>query len=132
MDASPSDQPRRRGPFCQRCGHDLGQPLSGSPCSECGAHTGPIDEGGNTMAVIAIVLGILAFVTGCFGIVLAPLAYIFGDRALDAARNGRAPESSAGLAKAGKVCGIVAMWLWTIGVILTGVGLLLLSAFGWP
>ena len=117
MDASPYQEPQRRGPFCQHCGYDLSQTMRGSSCPECGASNRSQEEGSNTAAVAALVLGILGLVTGCVGVILGPIAIWMGNGALAAVREGRAPQSSADLAKAGKVCGIIATVLWGLAVL---------------
>ena len=87
-----------------------GQPTHGSPHPEFVTDYQTHEHGSNGGAVAALVLGILALVTGC-GIILGPIAIVIGNNAVVAAREGRAPASSAGLATAGKICGIVATCL---------------------
>ena len=66
-------------------------------------------------AVASLVLGIASLVTCfCYGlpaIICGPLAMAFSSRARNDIRAGTANPSSAGLAKAGKICGLIGLLL---------------------
>ncbi len=77
-------------------------------------------------AVASLVLGIASLVT-CFcyavpPLILGPLALVFGNIAMKDIRAGTANPSSSGLAKAGKICGLIGLLLaigaWILGVVL--------------
>ena len=68
----------------------------------------------SSQAVTALVLGILGIV--CCGL-LAPIAWYLGNQELQAIRQGRAPATGEGLAKAAQILGI-------IGTILMGLTVL--------
>lgn len=130
------------GPFCANCGYSLkGLPVDGN-CPECGT---PIvrsvggDARSNGPAVTSLVLGIVGLVLGCstyglIGLICGPLALYFHAKAVANVRNGLAPASSLGIAKAGRVCAWVAigiaalMVVMVVLMILMGIALPLIGA----
>lgn len=66
-------------------------------------------------AIASMVLGICSIITcwayGVPGIVCGILAIVFAKHAAERIASGLAPESSAGMAKAGKICGWVGLSL---------------------
>ncbi|HKV09205.1 MAG TPA: DUF4190 domain-containing protein [Thermoanaerobaculia bacterium] len=64
----------------------------------------PAPPASSSQAVTALVLGILGVV--CCGL-LAPIAWYLGNQELQAIRQGRAPASGEGLAKAAQILGII-------------------------
>jgi hypothetical protein len=66
-------------------------------------------------AVASLVLGIASLVTCfCYGVpalICGPLALVFSNIAMKDIRTGAASASSAGLAKAGKICGLIGLLL---------------------
>lgn len=107
------------GPFCASCGYSLrGLAVEGN-CPECGT---PIvrsvggDGRSNGAAVASMVLGIVALVLGCstyglIGLICGPLALYYHGKAVANVRNGVSPASSLGMAKAGRICGWIAIAL---------------------
>ena len=90
---------------------DLGY-ACGTVSSDDPAPTGPSSRN----ATLALVLGILGLIGGlgscccCLFVVLAlcaPFGFVLGHRELAAIREGRAPASGEGAARAGMVCGII-------------------------
>jgi len=81
-------------------------------------------------AVASLVLGITSLVTcTCYALpplICGPLAIIFSNVAMRDIRTGVANPSSAGLAKAGKICGLIGLLLaigaWILGVALIVAG----------
>jgi len=69
----------------------------------------------STQAITALVLGILSIVT-CCGI-LGPIAWYLGNQELKAIQEGRSPASGEGVAKAGKILGMLGT-LWMVLVVL--------------
>lgn len=74
-------------------------------------------------ATVVLVLGILSIVLGGFGLILGPIAWIMGNSALG---SGTLDPSQAGLAKAGRLCGIIGT---TISVAVIVIYLVAFSAF---
>jgi len=76
-------------------------------------------------AVASLVLGIASLVTClCYAVpplILGPLALVFSSIAMKDIRAGAAGPSSSGLAKAGKICGLIGLLLaigaWILGVV---------------
>jgi hypothetical protein len=86
-------------------------------------------------AVASLVLGIASLVT-CFcyalpPLICGPLAMIFSGIAMKDIRAGSANPSSGGLAKAGKICGLIGLLL-AIGAWILGVVLYVVWAVGGP
>ena len=110
---APAPPPRPRV-GCARCGYDIAGMRIGEPCPECGTmiQQFPSDSRGNSgMAITSMVLGIVS-ILGCafygiLSIITGPLAIWFGVKAKRAVREGRASQSSTGMATAGFVCGII-------------------------
>jgi len=78
-------------------------------------------------AVASLVLGIASIVTvppccGLPALICGPMAMVFSSHAMRDIRSGTANPSSAGLAKAGKICGLIGLLL--------GIGFLILIAVG--
>ncbi|MEM8835330.1 MAG: DUF4190 domain-containing protein [Planctomycetota bacterium] len=108
------------GVFCPSCGYDLrGSPIGGV-CPECRYDYSKIlqitqETGSSGFAVTSLVLGILSIV-GCTGYGLPGLLFgipgwIFGHYAIRRVDEGRAPASSRGMAKAGRICSIIGVSL---------------------
>ena len=80
------------------------------------------------MAVAAMVLGIVSIPTCCIygvpSLVCGILAVVFAGKAVQAIREGTMPRSAEGMARAGKICGIVGIvlsvvyWLVIAGVMI--------------
>jgi hypothetical protein len=72
-------------------------------------------------AIASMVLGISSIITcvmyGVPGLVCGILAVIFSKQAMTNVRNGTAPQSSIGMAKAGKVCGWVGISLSLVALL---------------
>ncbi|HEX6864988.1 MAG TPA: DUF4190 domain-containing protein, partial [Thermoanaerobaculia bacterium] len=68
----------------------------------------------SSQAVTALVLGILGIV--CCGL-LAPIAWYLGNQELQAIRQGRAPATGEGLAKAAQILGIIGTILLVLTVL---------------
>lgn len=68
----------------------------------------------SSQAVTALVLGILGIV--CCGF-LAPIAWYLGNQELRAIREGRAPATGEGLAKAAQILGIIGSILLVLSLI---------------
>lgn len=82
-------------------------------------------SGGN--AALALALGVLGLIGGlgscccCLFLLLAlcsPIAWVLGHRELAAIREGRAPASGEGMARAGMVCGMVGSGILALYVLL--------------
>ncbi|MFA7323888.1 MAG: DUF4190 domain-containing protein [Candidatus Nanopelagicales bacterium] len=82
------------------------------PPPPSGAYQQPAPQQQNGMAVAALVLGIVAFVTCWVAIVPAVLAIVFGRIGMTKAQQGLA--NNGGMAKAGFVLGIVAAAIWGV------------------
>ena len=117
---------------CVRCGYNIIGASVGSPCPECGHVIGTrfTQGGSNGHAVASLVLGILAlpacFAYGVPALILGTLAIIFARMAKRNVLRGEADPSSLGLAKAGQICGIVALSLAAI-LVAFFVGMLILG-----
>jgi len=107
------------GPFCANCGYSLkGLNVDGN-CPECATpvvRSVGADGRGNGYAVASLVLGICGIVLGCssyglIGLICGPLALVYHAKAVGKVRDGLAPASSLGLAKAGRICGWIALGL---------------------
>jgi hypothetical protein len=121
------------GPFCANCGYSLkGLAVDGN-CPECGT---PIvrsvggDARSNSPAVTSLVLGIVGLVLGCssyglIGLICGPLAIYFHSKAVANVRNGLAPASSLGMAKAGRVCGWVALGIAAFIIVMVALMILM-------
>ncbi|XAL98789.1 hypothetical protein OT109_14515 [Phycisphaeraceae bacterium D3-23] len=109
---------------CQSCQADLTGATLGGHCPHCGA---PIVAFGGQAgqssgkAVTSLVLGIISIpmclCCGLFGVIMGPLAIYFGNQAKQDIAAGTASPGSAGMAKAGLICGIV-------GTVLGGLSLI--------
>lgn len=75
----------------------------------------PSKESSKTMAILALIAGILSFIPGFnLGFLMPVIAIILGYIALKAEA---APEwDGKGMAKGGVICGIIALILWVICV----------------
>jgi len=86
-----------------------------------GAGLGPPKPSGNATA--ALVLGIISIVLGCCcwpgGLVCSIIAIVLGNKAVNDIAVGIADPTSAGKARAGKVCGIVGLILSLLAVVIT-------------
>lgn len=105
--------------FCVQCGYNLTGVSIGSTCPECGRTVAPSFHGQlqptSGKAVASMVLGICSIV-GCFfygipSLICGPLAIIFAILAKKQIARGEAGSSSAGMATAGLICGIIGMAL---------------------
>lgn len=118
---------------CLRCGADLYNQRIGAPCPSCGTPVGsvrvaPQDSSGK--AVAALVLGIVSL-GGCLfylvpGIVCAILALVFAAQARKDINNGRANQSSLGMANAGRICAIITLSMIVLAILII-VGLILIG-----
>ncbi len=134
----PVAPPTNTGPvLCASCRYDISDQPVGGRCPECGS---PINQRmgdtGQTQgkAITALVLGICS-IPGCFlygipGIILGILAIFFHRQASVAIQEGRAPVSSAGLAKGGLICGIVGLSLSVIYFLFMAVMIIIAVAAG--
>lgn len=105
------------GVRCASCNYDITDQPIGGRCPECGS---PINQRAGAhmtqgKAIAALVLGICS-IPGCMmygipGIICGILGIIFAKQARVAIQEGRAPVTSAGLAKGGMICGIVGLCL---------------------
>ena len=105
--------------YCIQCGYNLTGVAIGSTCPECGRTVAPSFHGQTLptsgKAVASMVLGICSII-GCmfYGIpslICGPLAIIFAILAKKQVARGEAGSSSAGMATAGLICGIVGVSL---------------------
>ncbi|MCB0722010.1 MAG: DUF4190 domain-containing protein [Ignavibacteriae bacterium] len=80
------------------------------PPPPSGGSTGSSGESASTNAIIALVLGIAAYV--CLGIFAAIPAWIVGKKEIKAIEEGRSPQAGLTMAKIG-------MWLGIVNVILS-------------
>ena len=132
MDPQPPPQPTERPLIsgdaeipCLRCGFDLRGIQLGGNCPECGGVVNQVATtgGGSGRAIASMVLGIVSIVTcmayGVIGLPCGIIAVYLAPKARIAVQEGTAPPSSLGMAKAGKVCGI-------IGIVLNGITILYL------
>lgn len=110
--------------FCVQCGYNLTGVAIGSTCPECGRTVAPSFHGQmlptSGKAIASLVLGICSIV-GCvfYGIpslICGPLAIIFALMAKRQVADAKAGGSSAGMATAGLVCGIVGLCLVLITI----------------
>ncbi len=123
--------------FCASCGYDISSQPLGGRCPECGS---PIVQRMNGAqqtqgkAIAALVLGICS-IPGCIlygipGIILGILAIIFAKQANVAIQEGRAPVTSAGLAKGGLICGIVGLCLSVVYFLFMAIMIVIAIAAG--
>lgn len=116
---------------CVRCGYDIIGAQVGSPCPECGHVIGSaVAHGGsNGPAVASLVLGIIALPScilyGVPSLILGTLAIVFHTSARRKVLRGEADPSTLGIAKAGQICGIVALTLGAIFALLFFGGIIL-------
>lgn len=110
---------------CQSCQADLAGATLGGHCPQCGAPIVAADyQTGQTSgkAVASLVLGILSIPTclccGLLGLILGPLAIVFGKQAQNDIARGIASPGSAGMANAGLICGIVGTALGGVSLVL--------------
>ncbi len=110
---------------CVSCGQDLSGQTIESLCPNCGTPVAltlsQAGRGTSGVAVASLVLGIISII-GCFAyglvsIVCGPLAIYFGVKGQAQARDGTAAASSMGMARAGKICGIIGTCLGGLGVL---------------
>lgn len=111
---------------CLNCGYNLLGGSIGAPCPECGtpvAQFGQQPDQTQGKAIASMVLGICSLITcfayGIIGMPCAIIAIVLAKKARLAVQAGTAPQSSLGMASAGRICG------W-IGVVLNSLVLLLL------
>ena len=109
--------------FCGGCGAPLTANTPQPPPSnhvgpQQGAlPPGPSPKGGaGNKAMFSLILGILSFL--CCGPFTGIPGAILGKMEMDAIKQGRAPESNLGMAKAGFWISIIATALWIVGIIL--------------
>jgi len=109
--------PAARVVYCTNCGAQLDGLRVGEPCPNCRVPVGSGKRGGGSSgkAIASLVLGICSFLA-CFmyglpGVVCAVLAIVFGNQSRKAVAEGKMPESSLGMANAGRTCGIVGLCL---------------------
>lgn len=105
---------------CTNCGYDLTGAAIGTPCPECGAIIGhgtlaASYQAMSGRAVASLVLGIMS-VVGCFvyglpGVLFGILAIAFASGVKQQVINLEVAPASAGIAKAGMICGIVGVSL---------------------
>lgn len=120
---------------CRSCGYDLRGVALGSRCPECG--TPVVQAGAAAMssgkAVASLVLGIVSIVScmlyGLPSIVCGPLAIYFSKKARVEIQTGHAPLTSEGMARAGRICGIIGtclggiyvlFWIVMLGFVIAG------------
>ena len=75
----------------------------------------------STQAITSLILGILSIVT-CCGI-LGPIAWYLGNQELKAIQEGRSPAAGEGVAKAGKILGMIGtllMVVWLLWIFFMG------------
>lgn len=117
--AAPTD-----GMQCLNCGAGLAGATLGGHCPHCGApivSTNYSSTQSSGMAAASMILGIVGVVTApggfcCIcatgiGAICGLLGVIFYFPAISAINSGRAPERSRNMAKAGLICGIIALSL---------------------
>lgn len=130
-------QPPAYGPAhtamrCQNCQADLAGATLGGHCPRCGT---PIVSSGypagqsSGKAVASLVLGIISIPVclccGLLGVILGPLAIMFGKQAKNDIAAGTASPNSAGMASAGIICGTIGTVLGTVSLLLGVLGQLL-------
>lgn len=123
---------------CASCGYGLSGLAVDGLCPECGTpiaySLNPQTRQSSGSAVASLVLGIVSIV-GCMAyglpsLICGPLAIYFGMVGLRQAREGSASQSSAGLARAGLICGIIGSALALIGIAFFAIALFLPMAAG--
>ncbi len=111
--------------FCGSCGATLAgsynQPQPPPPPNYIGPQPGPIPPqpssgGSSNKAMFSLILGILSFI--CCGPFSGIPGAILGKMEMDAIKQGRAPESNMGMAKAGFWISIIGSALYVLGFIL--------------
>jgi len=114
---------------CLSCGFDLRGLRLGERCPECGTAINAIAPPAGQRsgpAVASMVLGICSLVAcmfyGVIGLPCGIIAMVYARKARVLAQTGEAPMSSLGMAKAGRVCGL-------IGIILNSLMLALVLAY---
>ncbi len=115
--------------FCGGCGASLAgswnQPQPPPPTNYIGPQPGPPppQPSGATSnkAMFSLILGILSFI--CCGLFSGIPGAILGKMEMDAIKQGRAPESNMGMAKAG-------FWISIVGTVFSIVILIMVLFFG--
>jgi hypothetical protein len=110
--------------FCGGCGAALAAKMPQPPPSNyIGPQPGSLPPGSSTKggttsnkAMFSLILGILSFL--CCGPFTGIPGAILGKMEMDAIKQGRAPETNLGMAKAGFWISIIASGLWIIGIVL--------------
>lgn len=120
---------------CPNCGYNLTGVAIGGNCPECNLMIGRgtvqnPNQPTSGNAIAALVLGIcsiaLCFSYGLISLICGPLAIYFARQADKQIKTGQFSTSSAGMATAGRVTGIIGLCLGLLGV------LVLLLIFGMP
>ena len=107
--------------FCGSCGGALAPPSPTYIAPPPGAPASAKSGGSSNKAVFSLVLGILSFV--CCGPFTGIPGAILGKMEMDAIKQGRAPESNLGMAKAG-------FWISIAGTVLSILFFILALMFG--
>lgn len=110
---------RSGGVTCNRCGTDLAGATLGGQCPSCGepiiAKNFASGQQTSGNAVASLVLGILSLPSclccGIVSVLLGALAVSYSQKAVKDVETGRAAADSLGMAKAGKICGIIGLAL---------------------
>ncbi len=116
--AAPPTVPTTRAPIlCASCRYDISDQPVGGACPECGTpiHQRAAVRQTQGRAIASMILGICSIV-GCFmyavpGLVCGILALVFAKKAELEIQAGRAPVTSQGFAKAGRICGWIGLSL---------------------
>ncbi len=125
------------GVRCIRCGYNLSGAALGGYCPECGMAVAPsLNQGGggsaSGKAIAALVLGICSIV-GCMlyaipGLVCGVLALNYSAKVRDEEYGSPQNASSQGMAKAGRICGIIGLCLSSLYALIIAVYIVIFIA----
>jgi hypothetical protein len=102
---------------CPACGHPVSD--KAASCPECGH---PIAALPASSATTALVLGIAGLIP-VWGLLFAPFAWWIGRGAVKGIDAGQFQPGGRRKARAGKVLGIIGIVLWTLTLVLAGIGM---------
>lgn len=130
MDTPPTSAPANEAELrCVSCGYGLTGVRIGDNCPECGTVINQFASNAGQSsgkAIASMVLGIVSLITcfayGIIGLPCGIIAVVLAKKATVAVQEGKAPASSLGMVKAGRICG------W-IGIALNGIAFLIMVVY---